>query len=822
MREAHEHFDAIVIGSGFGGAVMAYRLAEAGRRVCVLERGKAYPPGSFPRSPIGFRRNFWDPSQGQHGLFHIWSFRQLEAVVSSGLGGGSLIYANVLIRKDPEWFEQRGWRDGVYERWPVSYPELERHYDAVEKMLRATPYPLDRAPYSSTAKTLAFRDAAKKLGYAWTLPNLAVTFGNDPTRPRPGEPIQEPNGNLHGTDNRSTCRLCGECDVGCNFGSKNTLDFNYLSEAKRLGAEIRTRCEARHFRFRGAGDGGYVVEYVIHDPACEGAPTDTRKLELHAVTARCLVLAAGTLGSTYLLLTNAGGLGGVSKALGTRFSGNGDFLAAVYRCVTESPDGRTIPRVLDASHAPVITSTIRMPDERDRPGARGFYLQDAGYPEWVNWVIEAMNARGNLERLGRFVGRRVRSALTRDPDSDIGAELANLLGDAWTSGASMPLLGMGRDSPDGAMRLRRGRGGRRFLEVDWRDAGSREYFARLRRTAREVSAAMGGRYLESPLAQFFNRFVTVHPVGGCPMGRDIREGVVDSRGEVFNAPGLFVADGAVMPGPVGPNPSLTIAALADRFAEIAIERTRRGGTGKPVVVIPPRPPRVALEFTEDMKGFFQEGAETPDSGARQGEAEGTRLAFRLTIVAEDVDELVESPAHEARARGWVDCAPLGGRREVTEGRFHLFTTPGDSGRPRREMRYVLPFVSAAGEPYLLEGMKHVRDEPGLDIWPDLTTLFVHLYRMHGAEKRAYGAGVLHILVPDFARQLTTIRLHGAGAAEYASKLARFGQFFFGSVWDVYAPSALTRGGPSADRQLIARKPSASDFAIGSMTTASDQ
>src|SRR5215204_5113786 len=98
------HFDAVVIGSGFGGSVMAYRLAEAGLRVCVLERGKPYPPGSFPRSPREMRGHFWDPSEGLFGLFNLWSFRGLEAVVSSGLGGGSLIYANVLIRKDEKSF----------------------------------------------------------------------------------------------------------------------------------------------------------------------------------------------------------------------------------------------------------------------------------------------------------------------------------------------------------------------------------------------------------------------------------------------------------------------------------------------------------------------------------------------------------------------------------------------------------------------------------------------------------------------------------------------------------------------------------------------
>jgi len=97
------HFDAVVVGSGFGGAVMAYRLSEAGLRVCVLERGRAYPPGSFPRTPRGMRDNRWVPDEGRFRLFDYWTFREFDALVASGLGGGSLIYANVLMRKDERW-----------------------------------------------------------------------------------------------------------------------------------------------------------------------------------------------------------------------------------------------------------------------------------------------------------------------------------------------------------------------------------------------------------------------------------------------------------------------------------------------------------------------------------------------------------------------------------------------------------------------------------------------------------------------------------------------------------------------------------------------
>ncbi len=233
------HYDAVVVGSGFGGSVTAYRLAEAGRRVRVLERGRAYPPGSFTRSPYRARESFWDPRRGLTGMYHYWSFRGIDALVSAGLGGGSLIYANVFLRKDENWFVQEDLRDGGYEHWPVTRADLDPHYDRVEAMIGLQRYPFDHEPYSKTPKTIAFKDAAEANGLEWFLPPLAVTFANEGREPVPGEPIEEKLPNLHGRA-RTTCQLCGECDVGCNYGAKNTLDYNYLTHAAHHGAEIRT------------------------------------------------------------------------------------------------------------------------------------------------------------------------------------------------------------------------------------------------------------------------------------------------------------------------------------------------------------------------------------------------------------------------------------------------------------------------------------------------------------------------------------------------------------------------------------------------------
>lgn len=555
-----EHFDAVVVGSGFGGSVVTYRLAEAGRNVCLLERGRPYPPGSFPRSPREMARNLWDPGAGLYGMFDVWSFRGLEALVSSGLGGGSLIYANVLIRKDEAWFVDEQLPDGSYERWPVSRADLDPHYDRVEQMLEAQTYPFDRAPYRDTPKTRAMQEAATRLGLDWRLPKLAVSFANPGEPPVPGAAIDEDKPNLHHRP-RSTCCLCGECDIGCNHGSKNTLDLTYLSRAEDCGAELRTLCEVRSIEPGGDGK-GFRITYLRHPEHAEGTAAPRGSLPRTTVTADRLVLAAGSLGTTYLLLRNRSAFPHLGPALGTRFSGNGDVLTFL-RHGRRRVDGAPVPRWLDAASGPVITSAIRIPDAVDGGGAtgRGFYVEDGGNPQFLSWLVEAGGAPAVAGRLAAFAFRRAWAHLRNDPRSNFSSQVASLLGGGTASGCTLPMLTMGRDIPDGVMRLRRG-----DLDIDWSTRTSAGYFSGVEETLRRIADVLGADLVNTPL-WLFKRVVTVHPVGGCPMGANPQEGVVDRDGQAFHYPGLFVADGAAMPGPVGPNPSLTIAACADRLAD---------------------------------------------------------------------------------------------------------------------------------------------------------------------------------------------------------------------------------------------------------------
>ncbi len=786
---APEHADAVVIGSGFGGAVTAYRLAESGLSVILLERGQAYPPDSFPRTPAEMSRAFWDPAAGLHGMFDVWHFSGCDSVVSSGLGGGSLIYANVLLRKDEHWFVQDDpLPHGGFESWPVTRADLDPHYDQVERMLGATPYPLEVAPYSSTRKTRAMQDAAAELGLPWQLPPLAVSFAPAPgAAPGPGLPIVDPPyGNLHGRQ-RTTCRLCGECDIGCNIGAKNSLDYNYLSAARHHGADLRTGHEVRAIRPRPAS--GYEVDYVRHEPAGEGAPRGAVAPPSGTIVCERLVLAAGTYGTSYLLLRNSAHFPGLSPALGSRFSGNGDVLSFLINA-----QDRSGIRPLDASRGPVITSAIRLSDSHDVPAGsgRGAYLEDGGYPAFVDWLVEAADVPGETRRLAQFVLERCRAIITRAPDPSMSREISDLIGADSLSVGSLPLLGMGRDVPDGVLRLRGDR-----LDLVWSTATSEAYFERVNATMRRVAAVLGARCVNNPM-WLSKRIITAHPVGGAPMGRDPSVGVCDPYGEVFGYPGLYIADGAAMPGPVGPNPSLTIAALADRMCTRLLDKPPattvggadlvRAGAAADAEPGPParRPDRTWLSFSEEMSGTCFPGA------SNGGPAAVTRLlqeplAFRLTITADDLERFLDEPEHSARAEGWIDAESIGGRRQIQRGWFNLFAPTGVPDR--RLMWYRLHFDSALGQPRTLIGWKNVWHGALTRIWPDTSTLYFRLLAGHVAaqeddQARILAAGTLHLHITDFVRELTTIRVegpHGAAGTE------RFGRFFAGQLWDVYGP-----------------------------------
>jgi cholesterol oxidase len=323
-----------------------------------------------------------------------------------------------------------------------------------------------------------------------------------------------------------------------------------------------------------ARDGsGFKVAYSQHLRALAGHPShllDPVEEPDRVVRAANVVLAAGAVGTPELLLKNRAGLPRLSPALGRRVSANGDYLAWIRDCRRRQATNRSEKgwRYLEPSTGPVITASIKV-DEARSPSGRGFLLQDGGAPSSADWLWEPMELLHNAWRARGSFLRRLIDRLRGHRDTNASDIVVRLLGDAHASAAMMPVLGMGRDVPNGQYRLSGDQ-----LELSLSLGASAAYYEALEGGARQLAASLGGRLWRGPLARR-HRGVSAHPVGGCAMSDDARHGVVDPWGRVHGQPGLWIADGSVMPGPVGENPSFTIAALADRFADAMLEPQRK-------------------------------------------------------------------------------------------------------------------------------------------------------------------------------------------------------------------------------------------------------
>src|SRR4051794_24105499 len=281
-------YDVVVVGSGFGGGIAACRLAEAGQRVCVLERGRRFGREDFIDDPDDAPRLLWHEKANPEGLFDVRLMRDVSVITAAGVGGGSLVYANVQLRAPREVFEQ-GWPEAV------DRDELDPWYDRTEHALQPRTTPAEPA----LPKVRAFAAAGRRAGQDATLLPLAVHFGAPREHPFSGVP-------------QEGCQNLGLCDLGCPVHAKNTVDITYVARAETHGAEVRPL---------------HLVN-GIEPPPGPGEPWRIAFKELDGgsdgtVEAPTLVLAAGTVGSSRLLLTNRRRLPRLSPALGSRFSGNG-------------------------------------------------------------------------------------------------------------------------------------------------------------------------------------------------------------------------------------------------------------------------------------------------------------------------------------------------------------------------------------------------------------------------------------------------------------------------------------------------------------------
>ena len=522
MRSLHLDYDVIIIGSGFGGSVPALRLSEKGYRVAVLEQGRRVTPDDMRAADGSLRKLAWMPQLGFRGFFVQHTFKHVGIVGGVGVGGGSLVYAAVLLRPKEAFFRDPAWA-GLGVDWQQ---ELDAPYDTASKMLGVVDNPDHGKMDDWLQATADSMGAAETFG---PVPQ-GILFG------AAGQRVDDPFFGGAGPS-RTACTRCGRCLTGCADGAKNSLDKNYLHLAEARGAEILS--ERKVVSIRPLDGGGYEVSSV----------NPFRTKEAHApLRASRVIVAAGVVGTLDLLFRcrdELATLPRLSNRLGEVVRTNSEAIVAAL-----APDVDE-----DLTHGAAISSHFYVGDRTHITQNR--FPPGYNFMRWYQGPLVDGPAplRRALRVLGETLFRPFRS-------------LRCWFAKNWHKRVTV-LTVMQRADNQIAFRFKRSRiwPFKRKLASDLADGkGVPAYIPEANQAARALAGHIGGTAHNNLLESLGNASVTAHILGGCAISSGPEGGVIDIDHQVFGHPGLYVTDASAIPANVGVNPSLTITALAERFS----------------------------------------------------------------------------------------------------------------------------------------------------------------------------------------------------------------------------------------------------------------
>jgi len=507
-------FDYIIIGSGFGGSVSALRLAEKGYKVLVLEKGKRFSAEDFPKTNWNLKRWLWLPFLRFFGFFKITFFRHVGILSGVGVGGGSLVYANTLPRPGKEFFRSGTWANLA--NWEE---ELLPFYSDAERMLGATLNP----KFHQGDFILKEIAADLKIEDRFEATKVAVFFGD------PHNTSDDPYFNGEGPK-RQGCRFCGACMIGCRYNAKNTLDKNYLFLAEKKGVKIIP--ESVVFNVipldNKNGASGYRVEWK--------SSTKIFKKK-YAATAKGVIFSGGVLGTLPLLFKlKKTTLPDISNMLGRNVLTNSESLMGVIASGKENvfSDGIAISSIL---HLDEHTSVepVRYPSGSGFWRLQVFPLVNGGNP-LIRLIKTFLKILTNPLKTARFYF-------------------------VWDWAKHTQIL-LFMQSINSSLKFEKG-----FFRMKSKiDKGKppTSLIPEAAEVANKFAEKVGGMAGALLTDTLFGIPTTAHILGGCPMGKDINDGVIDKNNKIFGYENLYVCDGSMISSNPGVNPSLSITAITER------------------------------------------------------------------------------------------------------------------------------------------------------------------------------------------------------------------------------------------------------------------
>ena len=517
-----QDFDFIIIGSGFGGSVSALRLVEKGYRVLVIERGKRYRPQDFPTSNWNIWKFLWFPFLRCFGFWEMTFLPGVLILHGTGVGGGSLVYAGVLMEPDDTFFDADTWAHlGDWRQ------NLSPHYATARRMLGAAQNPrlwLTDQILNEIARELDREESFKPT-------EVGVFFGE--------EGVEVPDPYLGGEGPpRTGCTHCGGCMVGCRFSAKNSLDFNYLYLAEKKGARIYSESVVSEITPLSGGETGFEVTYI---------PSTSILKKTKTVRGKKVIVSAGVLGTHKLLFhcrDEAGSLPKISPRLGELVRTNSEaFMGGMrYQSEEDLSQGLAITSVISAD------DTTRVEPVRFPAGSSLIYWL-LGFP--------LFESGGSVVRR---LFRMIKVVFTRPLELIYSKFIPGI------SERSTILMVM--QTEDNLMRLRPKKGMTGMISKGLSAIHDEKKTIPVNT---EIGYRVTKAFCEKLEAKPINGITeglldipaTAHLLGGCNFGLNADEGVVDLNCEVHHYPGLYVIDGSILPANPGINPTLTITALAE-------------------------------------------------------------------------------------------------------------------------------------------------------------------------------------------------------------------------------------------------------------------
>ncbi len=514
-------FDVAIVGSGFGGSIAALRLTEKGYRVLVIEAGSRYRDEDFAKNSFDLKRFLFFPRLGLRGIQRIDFLRNVMVMSGAGVGGGSLVYANTLYRPPATFYKTGSWAKVA--DWQKL---LDPYFNQAERMLG-----VEINPFESNSDR-AIKKVADRMGFGKTyrMTPLGIFFGAK-KKLAEGTEVEDPYFGGKGPS-RTSCINCGECMTGCRHGAKNTLVKNYLYLAEAAGAQVIADTTVTDIQE--VNDGSYLIS--------TRASWATGVLKPNHITADQVIVAAGALGTAKLLqkVRANGRLAGMSDQLGALSRTNSESLLGV---VSRRDD-------IDYSEGSAITSSV-FPDEHTHIEPVR-YGHGSGFMAIMESVL-ASGKRGEAPTPLRLLGATLRNLhrmpkfynLRKWPQRTLILLVMQARDNSLTTFAKKTLFGRTKLSS------KQGYGEE---NPAWVKAG--HDFAR--ELARDVDGTPGAVTTEP-----FGIPMTAHFLGGCVIGANANEGVVDGYLRAFGQPGLHIFDGSTLSANPGVNPSLSIAAQAE-------------------------------------------------------------------------------------------------------------------------------------------------------------------------------------------------------------------------------------------------------------------